>query len=217
MHIRYSDANDYYEYLVSVGPEVWAQLPLTASILTTGTIALARLGTGSPDSTKFLRGDNAWAAPSIAAAWPIGAVFISVVSTSPATLLGFGTWAVFGTGRVLVGIDAAQAEFDVVEETGGVKTHTLSTSEIPAHTHTQDAHNHIQDAHSHSLNVFNSTADGTGQVLRKGNTSDGSAFGASGVVATNQTTVATNQNTGGGAAHTNLQPYIVVYMWKRTA
>lgn len=67
--------------------------------------------------------------------WPIGSVFIAVVATNPNTLLGGGTWAAFGAGRVMVGLDAAQAEFDVVEEIGGAKTHTLSTAEIPSHTH----------------------------------------------------------------------------------
>lgn len=57
-----------------------------------------------------------------AALWPIGSIFVSVVSTNPATLLGFGTWVAFGTGRVLVGIDSGDADFDTVEETGGSKT-----------------------------------------------------------------------------------------------
>ena len=55
-------------------------------------------------------------------AWPIGAVFISVVSTNPNTLLGYGTWAAIGAGRVLVGRDAGDADFDTAEETGGAKT-----------------------------------------------------------------------------------------------
>lgn len=59
-------------------------------------------------------------------AFPVGAVFIAVVSTNPATLLGYGTWAAFGAGRMLVGLDATDASFDVVEETGGAKTHTHS-------------------------------------------------------------------------------------------
>lgn len=67
--------------------------------------------------------------------WPVGSVFIAVVATNPNTLLGGGTWAAFGAGRVMVGFDSTQTEFDVVEETGGAKTHTLTTSEIPAHTH----------------------------------------------------------------------------------
>jgi len=68
--------------------------------------------------------------------WPVGSVFISVVATNPNTLLGGGTWISFGAGRVMVGLDATQTEFDVVEEVGGAKTHTLTIAEIPSHSHT---------------------------------------------------------------------------------
>jgi hypothetical protein len=72
-------------------------------------------------------------------AWPVGSVFISVVSTNPNTLLGGGTWAAFGAGRVLVGIDAGQTEFDTVEENGGAKTHTLTSRMLTpmSRTHTR--------------------------------------------------------------------------------
>ena len=74
------------------------------------------------------------------AAFPIGSVFIAVVSTNPATLLGYGTWSAFGAGRVLVGIDAGDADFDTAEETGGAKTVDL------AHTHALDhAHSVVAD------------------------------------------------------------------------
>ena len=72
-------------------------------------------------------------------AWPVGSVYTSIVSTNPATLLGGGTWVSFGAGRVLVGLDATQTEFDTVEETGGAKTHTLTTAEMPAHLHAMNA------------------------------------------------------------------------------
>ena len=126
---------------------------------------------------------------SISACWPIGSVFISVVSTNPATLLGFGTWAAFASGRVLVGIDAAQTEFDVLEETGGAKVHTLTTSEIPAHTHTY------------------SKPDTPVATLGVGISVD----------SVNSSSTANTGSSGGGGSHNNLQPYITVSMWKRTA
>ena len=145
-------------------------------------------------------------APAGSEAFPVGAVFISVVSTNPNTLLGYGTWAAFATGRVLVGIDAGQTEFDVVEETGGAKTHTLTEAEMPSHTHTQNAHNH------QTLRERSATTGGaTTQIARTGDTSS--------TVDTNiftENATPTNQNTGGGGAHNNLQPYIVVYIWERT-
>jgi microcystin-dependent protein len=54
-------------------------------------------------------------------------------------------------GRVPVGRDAGQSEFDVLGETGGAKTHTITVAEMPSHTHVQDAHNHTQNAHSHGI------------------------------------------------------------------
>ena len=89
----------------------------------------------------------------LALAYPIGSIYIAVVSTNPATLLGFGTWSAFGTGRTLVGIDTGDTDFDVVEETGGAKTVTLTSTEMPSHTHVQDVHTHIQDAHTHVQNA----------------------------------------------------------------
>jgi hypothetical protein len=59
-------------------------------------------------------------------AWPVGSVYIAVDSTDPATRFGGGTWAAFAAGRVLVGLDAGQTEFDTAEETGGAKAVTLT-------------------------------------------------------------------------------------------
>jgi microcystin-dependent protein len=124
----------------------------------------------------------------------VGSVFIAVVSTNPATLLGYGTWAAFAAGRVLVGLDAGQAEFDTVEETGGAKTHTLTAQEMPAHVHRQQRH---------------ATTTGTLSGVTTAPDTTSSNPQAWGVVDT--------QSAGGGGAHNNLQPYVVVYMWKRTA
>lgn len=130
---------------------------------------------------------SAWAAI-IALIYPVGSVYINAsVATNPGTLLGFGTWTAFGAGKVMVGINAADTDFDVAEETGGEKTHTLTTAEMPAHTHTHEM----------------GGASGGSTMPYSGNTAQGP-------------TPATS-STGGGGAHNNLQPYIVVYMWKRTA
>jgi microcystin-dependent protein len=148
-------------------------------------------------------------------AWPVGSVFISVVSTNPNTLLGYGTWTAFATGRTLVGIDTGQTEFDTVEETGGAKTHTLTVSEMPSHTHKQNPHSHgITDpGHTHNITTYNSTAFGTNirtASVVGGAITVGTASNTTGITVNN--TTPENQNTGGDVAHNNLQPYIVVYM-----
>jgi microcystin-dependent protein len=141
-------------------------------------------------------------------AFPVGSVFIAVVSTNPATLLGYGTWSAFGAGRVLVGLDSGDADFDAAEETGGAKTHTLVSAEMPAHTHVQDAHTHNFLPRSATTGSVSSIVTGT---LDTSSTISGANQPHV------QAATATNQNTGGGGAHNNVQPYIVVYMWKRTA
>jgi microcystin-dependent protein len=169
--------------------------------------------------------DTEWATPAAGGeAFPVGAVFIGVVATNPGTLLGYGTWVAFGAGRVLVGLDSADTDFDVVEETGGVKTVTLTAAQsgLPQHTHTQDSHNHTQDAHSHVENNNSATTGGlAGWAARdtSTNTPVATGYSTATTIATNQAATATNQNAGptdASQAHTNVQPYIVVYMWKRT-
>ena len=128
------------------------------------------------------------------AVYPVGSIYINAaVSTNPGTLLGFGTWVAFGSGRTIVGLDAGQTEFNTLEETGGAKTHTLTLSEIPSHRH--------------EVGSKDSTAGNGGSfeeefVEEYGDTTNGPA-------------VPTSYQCG-GSAHNNLQPYIVVYMWKRT-
>ena len=168
-------------------------------------------------------------------AFPVGAVFIAVVSTNPATLLGYGTWSAFGAGRMPVGYNAADTDFDAAEKTGGAKTHTLSTAEMPSHTHAQDAHTHVQNSHNHTqdahAHVITSQTATTGSATSyEHGTLDTSSAEAEATettaaatatnqaaTAVNQNATAVNQNTGGGGAHNNLPPYIVVHMWERTA
>ena len=122
--------------------------------------------------------------------YPVGSIYINAgVATNPGTLLGFGTWSAFGTGRTIVGVDSSDTDFDTVRETGGSKTdsHTLTIAEIPAHSH----------------NVTMSTSDSDNDNLSEGNTSGTSTHATS--------------STGGGNAHTIVQPYITAYMWRRTA
>lgn len=165
--------------------------------------------------------DGADGAPGdVSACWPVGSVFLAVVSTNPGTLLGFGTWAAFAAGRMLVGLDAGDADFDTVLETGGAKTVTLTEAQMPSHTHVQNAHNHTQDAHSHTIPVgaTDDTAAPFDRADAGTNASGANASASTGTAtATNQAATAVNQNTGGGGAHNNLPPYVVVYMWRRTA
>ena len=86
---------------------------------------------------------------------PIGIVLNFVVGTDPADLLGYGTWQVVGTGRVLIGQDASDADFDTLEETGGSKTHTHNHSHTHDHDHVHSGpeHNHTGGSHSHDLTL----------------------------------------------------------------
>ena len=126
-------------------------------------------------------------AAALLAAWPIGSIYTSVTSANPSTLFG-GNWEAFGAGRVMVGLDSGDTDFDTVEEIGGFKTHTLTTAEIPSHTH--------------GFTAFQTTSG----------TNNRTGGGALSVSASS-----TTASTGGGGAHNNVQPYITVYMFKRIA
>lgn len=131
----------------------------------------------------------------MAAIYPVGSIYMSAtMSTAAQVEAAFGgTWAAWGAGRVPVGVDTYQTEFDTVEETGGAKTVTLTVDQIPSHDHG-------------ALNW----ADGF---------SGGSQAGYKTILEGNPVTnnVKTCKATGGGQSHNNLQPYITCYMYKRTA
>lgn len=114
--------------------------------------------------------------------YPVGAIYTSVDSTDPSTLFG-GTWERL-RDRFLLGA----GETYTAGATGGEATHTLTTDEMPAHSH----------GAGYGLNLAGGSATNP-------------AF-AGGQVTSNQTSTE-----GGGQPHNNMPPYLVVYMWKRTA
>jgi hypothetical protein len=140
--------------------------------------------------------------------YPVGAIYISVVDTSPATLFG-GTWSVFGEGKTLVGYHAHETEFDTIEETGGAKTHTLSLAELPTHGVTMSMHG---DEAGSIVRQFSADGGGT-----SGGTTINAYRGQSAPVGGATSIQSASVSWGSGTAHNNLQPYITTYMWKRTA
>ena len=160
------------------------------------------------------------------ALFPVGAIYTAIVSTNPGTLLGFGTWSAFGAGRVMVGFDSSNALFDTAEETGG-SADAITVS----HTHT--ATSTVTDAgHSHGLMGSSSTGttrglvEGTNRNVQGGDGTPSRGYvqtastGGENLVETKTTgvTVATtNASTGSSGTNANYQPYITVYIWKRTA
>lgn len=128
----------------------------------------------------------------IDAFYPVGSIYMTATLPTAADVeaaLG-GTWVAWGAGRVPVGVDTSQTEFDTVEETGGEKTHTLTIEEMSSHNHTivprANFHGSSPEGHTTAWEKSNETSQNT-------------------------------SNTGGGQAHNNLQPYITCYMYKRTA
>jgi hypothetical protein len=167
-----------------------ADLNGSASEAFSATTANAGTNTTQVASTAFV---TAAITAVKAALYPVGSIYTNAaVATNPATLLGFGTWAAYAEGRVPVG-KASSGTFNTLNATGGAETdsHTLTISEIPAHTHSSHDSNHTRTPDS-----TDDTSDEYGEYHS-----------------------ANTGSTGGGNAHTHdiLQPYIVVYMWKRTA
>ena len=168
--------------------------------------------TGNPTAPTPTFGDNdtsiattAFVQAALAAIYPVGSIYTNAtVATNPGTLLGFGTWTAFGAGRVPVGFDAGNALFDTAEETGGSAdaitvshTHTATVTD-PGHTHTSNA----------NVNNSQNLAGGPSTTLsRQTATIDPAFTGISVAIST----------TGSSGTNANYQPYITVYMWKRTA
>jgi len=174
--------------------------------LPTGTTAV----TQSPGTNTTALATTAFVQAVRESLYPVGSIYINAgATTNPATLLGFGTWTAFGAGRVMVGLDGSDSLFDTLEETGGSKD-----AIVVSHTHT--ATSTVTDpGHLHSVTY--GSASNTSSVYPS-KLSTGVFSDADTNTATTGITVATtNASTGSSATNANLQPYITVAMWKRTA
>lgn len=175
--------------------------------------------------------------------WPVGSIYISVNNANPASFFG-GSWVQFATGKTIVGVDTGQGEFNAVEKSGGHKelqshahgmnnhVHSLNnhTHTVPNHVHTmQGAGNHYhylginKDAVQKGTSYNKPNNFESGSTSYKSNTTGNHAhtMNSSGTCTTGGNSGNTGGNSGnttsaGGGNAGNLQPYITVYMWKRT-
>lgn len=145
---------------------------------------------------------------SLSDVYPVGSVYINASnSANPSSIFGFGTWVAIGTGQVLVGLDSGDADFNTAGGTGGSKTdsHPLTTAEMPIHKHKS---NFIRDNWDNATNY----PDGTVAQGRSGYNGAAHHEGVS-----SKRAYTDNQGSGNAHTHDIVQPYVVVYMWKRTA
>lgn len=124
--------------------------------------------------------------------YPIGSIIIQANNTDYSDFLGF-EWERTLVGKVAVGIDSDDADFNTIGKTGGEKKHILTTNEMPSHKHEMS----LADYGSDTCSAI---------VWKSGNSNGKFAYGGDMI-----------DNAGGGQAHNNLQPYQVVAFWKRVA
>jgi hypothetical protein len=143
----------------------------------------------------------------LAVAYPVGSIYTSTVATNPGTLFGFGTWVAFGVGRVLIGNGGGYT----AGATGG-----SADAVVVSHTHT--ATSSVSDpGHSHTMSP---NADGysAGNASNSVRGAGGGLYAFSTQSATTGITVGTSVASAGvSGTNANLPPYVVVYMWNRTA
>ncbi|MGI6154256.1 MAG: phage baseplate protein [Christensenellaceae bacterium] len=132
--------------------------------------------------------------------YPVGSIYMSVRNVNPSALFG-GTWTAWGAGRVAVGVDTAQTEFNTTEKTGGAKSVKLTAGQLPVLSGTWGSMN------------YTGSPTPTGIVTKTGGAND-RTFPATG---TNWGQASFKINIGNGETHENMPPYITCYMWKRTA
>ena len=201
--------------------------------------------TGTPAGPTAIAGTattqlatTAFVTAALQAVYPVGSIYINATSSSnPTSLLGFGTWEAFGAGRVMVGLNGSDTDFDTAEETGGAKTvasagsvsgtvggTALTEAQMPKHHHRYITGALTGGSYPNSPQVnqnaffFGGTPDDAAYEYNTYSTGGDSASGG------------TTTGTSNGASHTHsfsgsltgtatsvVQPYIVVRMWKRTA
>ena len=160
--------------------------------------------------------------------YPIGSIYTSTTDTNPSEKFG-GVWERYAEGKTLIGVNESDTSFNTVEKTGGSKSTTLTTNNLPRHTHGIPSLNGKTSTNGEHIHPYtlNKTAVGTtyGYPPLTASSFTGYNYDSSTSSAmirpagehshTVTTDTSTTSSTGSGSSFSNLQPYITVYMWKR--
>jgi len=167
-----------------------------------------------PDNTTItVNGSNKLTVSSsvLEGAYPVGSIYMNATnSTNPASLLGFGTWVALGAGRVLMGAGSGtdvngDSQSFSAGATGGEYSHELTVAELPSHRH----NNGVGELTTVANDIFiygTTTQDAPGLASQQPSTGGGTPD-----------IQGLTSYTGSNQPHNNIQPYITVYMWQRTA
>lgn len=213
------------------------ELRITAAVLNNfAQIAGAQTFTGVKTFSSTIVGSTTnISTTALSVIYPIGSIYTSTVATNPGTLFGFGTWVAFGSGQVMIGNGGGFS----AGATGGsadaiVVSHThTATSNVsdPGHTHAFTTGTGNQD-HTHLIDTYIGINAGSGGTGYAGNNGGGGSApseatqpsganhthsGTTGAITTGVTVATSISTAGASGTNANLQPYIVVYMWNRTA
>lgn len=178
---------------------------VTVGVYTDDAVLLGGTGTTETETPWIGVADIIWS-QMIDKIYPVGSIFMSATLSTAAAVgnaLG-GTWTAWGSGRVPVGVDTTDTDFESAEETGGEKTHKLINNELPKLTGTLP---HIAYGEQKVSGVFSYSTAAESGVLKKQEGAASSTVNYSHY----------NLSIGNNQAHNNLQPYITCYMYKRTA
>ena len=190
---------DFNTEFTAVKTAVNSKADLNGSASETFSAVTAASGTSTTQVATTAFVTTAVAAVDLSAVYPVGAIFTTVTayanSAAVVAAIGGTTWVAFAAGKMLIGLDSGDTDFDTVEQTGGAKTHTLSTDEMPSHNHSNGSYTKL--GISNGSNTTQGVDSSSGEL--------------------NLINTADIQATGGGTAHSIMNPYIAVYMWKRTA
>ena len=190
---------DFNTEFTAVKTAVNSKADLNGSATETFSAVTAAAGTSTTQVATTAFVETATSSTNIAdQVYPIGSIFTTVTayanSAAVVAAIGGTTWVAFAAGKMLIGLDSGDTDFDTVEQTGGAKTHTLSTAEMPSHNHSNGSYTKL--GISNGSNTTQGVDSSSGEL--------------------NLINTADIQATGGGTAHSIMNPYIAVYMWKRT-
>ena len=207
--------SDFNTEFTAVKTAVNSKADLNGSATETFSAVTAASGTNTTQVATTAFVTTAVAAVDLSAVYPVGAIFTTVTayadSAAVVTAIGGTTWVAFAAGKMLIGLDSGDTDFDTVEETGGSKTHALTEAEMPKHYHSLRGPN---GPFTSSQPTGSTTAGGN---YGGGTPDDGSSAYGSMSTGGGATSGSASTGTGNGTAHSIMNPYIAVYMWKRTA